>query len=79
MGILSAGQWAIVGLILTLWLASMGAAWKVATLLASIAGELRELREDTKANSDAIDDLRMTGSYPRSNASMLKAPRKAGR
>ena len=48
MGILSAGQWAIVGLILTLWLASMGAAWKVATLLASIAGELRELREHSE-------------------------------
>ena len=57
MGILSAGQWAIVGLILTLWLASMGAAWKVATLLASIATELSELRRQTEANAAAIDAL----------------------
>jgi hypothetical protein len=30
---------------MTLWLASIAAAWKVATMLASVSAELRELRD----------------------------------
>ena len=59
-GTLSAGDYAIAGLILALWIASMGAAWKVATILASIAGELKDLRTETVANRAAIDQIRAT-------------------
>ena len=41
--VLTAGQWALAGLMLTLWLASMGAAWKVATILQRIADRLDAL------------------------------------
>ena len=56
--ILTAGQWALAGLIVALWIASMGAAWKVATILQSISGELLEMRKDTTANTAAIGELR---------------------
>ena len=32
--------------IITLWVASMGGMWKIATLLSSITAELRSLREE---------------------------------
>ena len=49
---------AVLGLIITLWLASMGAVWKVATLLSSITGELRDLRADTDRHALALADIR---------------------
>lgn len=33
-------------LVLTLWIASMGGMWKIATLLSGITAELRSLREE---------------------------------
>lgn len=58
LAVLTAGQWALAGLIVALWVASMGAAWKVATILQLIAGDLREIRTDTTANTRAIEELR---------------------
>ena len=45
---------ALIGFVITLWLASLGAVWKVATLLNSITNELKELRADTEENTKAI-------------------------
>ena len=38
---------AVLTLIITMWLASMGAVWKVATLLSSITSQLKDLRAET--------------------------------
>jgi len=43
--VLTAGQWVLAGLMLSLWLASMGAAWKVASILQKIADRLDHLEE----------------------------------
>ena len=48
---------AMLGLILTMWLASMGAVWKVATLLSSITSELRDLRADSEKHTIALATL----------------------
>ena len=45
---ISGADWGIIGLVMSLWLASIAAAWKVASLLASISSELRDLRADTQ-------------------------------
>ena len=49
---------AVLTLIITMWLASMGAVWKVATLLSSITGELRDLRADTDRHALLLADMR---------------------
>jgi hypothetical protein len=46
--VISGADWGIIGLVMSLWLASIAAAWKVASLLASISSELRDLRADTQ-------------------------------
>ena len=50
--VLTAGQWVLAGLMLSLWLASMGAAWKVASILQKIADRLDHL-EDRQNQQDA--------------------------
>lgn len=45
---ISGADWGIIGLVMSLWLASIAAAWKVASLLASISSELKDLRADTQ-------------------------------
>ena len=47
------GALAVIGVIIALWIASMGAAWKVATILSAISAELRELRAETAAATAA--------------------------
>lgn len=49
---------AVLTLIITMWLASMGAVWKVATLLSSITSELRDLRAETDRHAVALADMR---------------------
>ena len=56
---------ALIGFVITLWLASLGAVWKVATLLNSITNELKELRADTEENTKAIAVHRGTTSPSR--------------
>jgi hypothetical protein len=46
--VISGADWGIIGLVMSLWLASIAAAWKVASLLASISSELKDLRADTQ-------------------------------
>jgi hypothetical protein len=57
--VLTAGQWVLAGLMLSLWLASMGAAWKVASILQKIADRLDHLEErqnqqDTRYPATAV-------------------------
>ena len=49
---LSSGTQLIIGVVVTLWLASLGAVWKVASILSSITAELRDLRAETVAAKD---------------------------
>ena len=51
---------ALLALIMTLWLASLGAVWKVANLLSNITSELRTLRADTDSNAAALARLHGT-------------------
>lgn len=46
---LTGDQLAIVGLVITLWIASLGAAWKIASLLASITSALTSIKEEAAA------------------------------
>lgn len=50
---LTSGAVTILAVVTALWIASMGAAWKVATILSSIGGELRALRDETAAAAAA--------------------------
>ena len=61
---MSPASLAMLGLIVTMWLASMGAVWKVATLLSSITGELRDLRADSERHTIALASLASLTSRP---------------
>ena len=50
----------LVGFIITLWLASLGAVWKVATILSTVSSEMQDMRKETRANSEAIIKLNDT-------------------
>jgi hypothetical protein len=60
----SNGTIAIIGVITALWLASMGAAYKVATILTNIAGELKYLREDHNAMRAEIVTIQRRFNIP---------------
>ena len=66
----------MIAVLITLWLASMGAAWKVATILSSITSELRDLRAETRAavaaselNSANIATLQQRFNVPQAEVS----------
>ena len=56
-GAIGSGAEVVIGVVVTLWLASLGAVWKVANILSAITGELRELRNETRANGRNITTL----------------------
>ena len=56
-GAIGSGAEVVIGVVVTLWLASLGAVWKVANILSAITGELRELRNETRANGRNIATL----------------------
>ena len=58
------GALAVIAVVVALWIASMGAAWKVATILSSIANELKDLRTETQANAANIATLQRRFDVP---------------
>jgi cell division protein FtsB len=70
-GVDTNGLIAIGSLIVVLWIASMGGAWKIATILsqvanlqASVAEELKELRERTEENAQNINTIQSRFNIP---------------
>lgn len=51
-------------LVLTLWVASIGAAWKVATILSKVTGELQSMREQTERNAANIAAIQRRFNIP---------------
>lgn len=53
-GLDSNGVIAVVGIIITLWTISMGGAWKVATILSKVSGELQYLQAQNEDKRQLI-------------------------
>jgi uncharacterized protein (DUF608 family) len=63
-GVDANGIIAIGSLIVVLWIASMGAAWKIATILAAVANELKDMREKTEENAQNISAIQSRFNIP---------------
>ena len=58
------GEIAIIAIVVVLWIASMGAAWKVANILSTIASQLISMQKQTDLNAANINHIQSHFDIP---------------
>ena len=61
------GTIAVVAVIVALWLASLGAVWKIATILNAISDELKSLKSQTETNAENLALLQQRFNIPQAS------------